>query len=319
MRTGDWFPPMMSCLGLEPSMLPEVLDPCTAVGNVTCEAAQATGLSTSTLVVAGAMDQIANAVGAGNVVPGVVSETTGTALAIGATAAGRLTDFLPTRLPILYHAMPGTFFLMPWLAGGGLTLRWFADNFAEADRTAALEQGTDVYDRLTALAAETPPGADGLMLLPFLAGATCPECDSTAKGVFCGMTPTHHRGHFVRAILEGVAYAIRANLESIREAGIPVKTLCSMGGGSKSPLWNQIKADICGVPVTTLAVADTASLGAALMAGVGAGVYPSVEATRECQFIRKQDHYTPQSQHAAAYAAGYEHYRDLYRRLKGAF
>ena len=156
-------------------------------------------------------------------------------------------------------------------------------------------------------------------MLPFLLGATCPESDASARGVFCGITPDHHRGHFVRAILEGLAYAIRANLESLGGAGIPVEALCSMGGGSKSPLWNQIKADICGVPVTTLAVADTASLGAALMAGVGAGVYSSVEATRACPLIRKKDQFLPQREHAKTYDAGYRRYRDLYQRLKGAF
>ena len=319
MRTGDWFPPVMNYLGLDPSMLPEVLDSCTPVGTVTPEAAEATGLSRKTLIVAGAMDQIANAVGAGNVVPGFVSETTGTSLAIGATALGKLDDFLATRLPILYHAAPGAFFLMPWLAGGGVTLRWFADVFGRADRMRAQAEGKDVYDLLTGLAAETSPGADGLVMLPFLAGATCPECDSTARGVFCGMTPAHHRGHFVRAILEGVAYAIRANLESIRDAGIPVEQLCCMGGGSKSPLWNQIKADVCDVPVVTLAVADTASLGAALMAGVGAGVYPSIESTRHCQFIRKKDCYAPRRECTNIYDVGYRRYRDLYQRLKGAF
>lgn len=319
MRTGDWFPPVMDYLRLQPEMLPEVCDSCTPVGTVTPMAAEATGLSCRTVVVAGAMDQIANAVGAGNVVPGLVSETTGTSLAIGATAFGKLADFLPTRLPILFHATPGAFFLMPWLAGGGLTLRWFADVFAQVDQEKARAEGKDVYDLLTASAAATAPGAEGLAMLPFLAGATCPECDSSARGVFCGMTPAHHRGHFVRAILEGVAYAIRANLDSIRQAGIPVETLCCMGGGSKSTLWNQIKADVCDIPVTTLAVADTASLGAALMAGVGAGVYPSVESTRDCPFIRKKDHYVPRREYTEMYDSGYLHYRDLYQRLKGAF
>jgi sugar (pentulose or hexulose) kinase len=319
MQSGGWYPPVMSRLGLDPAMLPEVLDPCTVVGPVTPQAAQAAGLSSRTLIVAGAMDQIANAVGAGNVLPGLVTETTGTALAIGATALGKLADFLPTRLPILFHAVPGVFFLMPWLASGGLTLQWFADNFAQTDQTVARQQGTDVYDLLTAAAAETPAGAAGLVMLPFLLGATCPESDASARGVFCGITPDHRRGHFVRAILEGLAYAIRANLESLGRAGVSVEALCSMGGGSKSALWNQIKADICGVPVTTLAVADTASLGAALMAGVGAGVYTSVEATRACPLIRKKDQFLPQCEHAKTYDAGYRRYRDLYQRLKGAF
>lgn len=319
MRSGGWYPPVMNRLGLEPAMLPEVLDPCAVVGPVCPSAAGATGLSPRTLVVAGAMDQIANAVGAGNVRPGLVTETTGTALAIGATALGTLADFLPTRLPILFHAVPGAFFLMPWLASGGLTLQWFADNFAETDKALARQRGEDVYNLLTAAAAETPAGAEGLVMLPFLLGATCPESDASARGVFCGITPHHQRGHFVRAILEGLAYAIRANVESLRQVGVPVESLCSMGGGSKSPLWNQIKADICGVPVTTLAVADTASLGAALMAGVGAGVYRSVEATCACSLIRKKDQFLPQPEHTKIYDAGYCRYRDLYRRLKGAF
>ncbi len=313
MTRDGWYGPMLEFLGITPAMLPKVVQTGTVVGKIRKEVNLELGLSPDALVVAGAMDQMAGAVGAGNIEPGIITETTGTALALGVTGRGKYSDYVKTGIPLYYHAAAGSYFLMPWLASGGLTFQWFARNFAEP------AAGADIYDVLTAKAERIGPGSDNLIMLPFLTGATCPEFDSNARGVFFGITPAHTQGHFVRSILEAIGYAIRANLELIQSAKIPVTAIRSMGGGSKSRLWCQIKADICGVPVSTMDITDTASLGAALIAGAGIGVYPSMEAAGRSRLIKIKETFTPNPQNQNIYNTGFKKYREIYRSLKGVF
>ena len=311
MRSQDWYSPMMDYLGLTEEMMPTVLDPCEPVGTVSAKISQETGLASKTVVVAGAMDQIAGAIGAGNIKPGVITETTGTALAIGVTGNGKLEEYTTSGLPVLFHAVKDAYFLMPWLGSGGLTLQWFAQNLSE--------NGKHDFKALTTLAEKIPAGAEGLIMLPFLVGATCPEFDSSARGVFFGITPGHTRGHFVRAILEAIGYAIRANLDLIRTIGIPVSCIRSLGGGSKSRLWNQIKADVCGIEISSMDVEDAASLGAALMAGVGVKAYESLETTAASRFIRTKEIFYPDCTNKNVYDEGYRKYRQIYTQLKNIF
>jgi sugar (pentulose or hexulose) kinase len=313
MTKNDWYGPMLDFLGINTKQLPQVVPTGTVVGEIREEASRELGLSATTLVVTGAMDQMAGAVGAGNIVPGIITETTGTALALGVTGKGFYADFVKTGLPLYYHAVKDAFFLMPWLAAGGLNFQWFARNFCQPPKD------QDIYDVLTDQAELIRPGSDGLIMLPFLSGATCPEFDSNARGVFFGITPGHTQGHFVRAILEAIGYAIRANLELIRSTNIPVTLIRSMGGGARSRLWSQIKADICGVPVSTMDITDTASLGAALIAGEATGVYPSLEAMGKSRFIKFKDTFTPNPENKNIYDLGFRKYQDLYRALKGVF
>ncbi len=318
-RTRDWFGPMLLYLDIKRDMLPEVLETGAVIGNVSNEAAEQTGLSEHAVVVAGAMDQMVGAVGAGNSVPGIVTESTGTALALGATGSGSLDIYLKTGLPVYYHAAVGNWFLMPWSANGGLVLEWFTSQFGAGESIEAAEKNCSVFELMTAQAAEIIPGSEGLLLLPHLVGAAFPEMDSSARGVFFGINAGHTKAHFIRAVLESIAYQIRANIEKMRDAGIAADCLRSAGGGSKSPLWNQIKADVCGIPVTTMDIPDTASLGAALIAGVGIGAYPSFESTCSSRFIKFKDTYNPNPANRAIYETGFRKYQEIYQALKGHF
>lgn len=297
MSAEAWFEEMFDFLGLAPSIMPELVRAGELVGVVSRKAAAQTGLAPGTPVFAGALDQIAAALAAGNVRPGIVTETTGTALALGVTVTGRLADCLKTGLPVFYHAVPDGLFLMPWLGSGGYTLQWFRDNFAPGES----------YDELTAAAAEIPPGAEGLTMLPFLSGANCPEFDTSARGVFFGIAPGHTKSHFARAILEALAYAIRANLDLLRSGGIEARELRSMGNVARSAVWTQIKADVCGLPIRPLKVVDAASLGAAVLAGAPACVVEMGEAVE------------PDPRNRGVYDKGFGKYRELYQRLKGCF
>jgi xylulokinase len=254
---------------------PRILPPGTPIGPISSRCAQETGLSTSTLVVTGALDQLCSAIAAGNLTPGIVTESTGSVLALVATIASPIFD-AKSKMPCHIHAVPGLYCLLPWNPTGGLALKWFKDRFAEREAEAAQTTGSDIYSLLSDEAAKVPPGSNGLVMLPHLEGAFFPEFNPSARAVFFGFTLKHSRGHFVRAIMEAVAFMIRRDLEGIRMLGVEPHELRVLGGGAKSRLWSQIKADVCGVPVVVPHHGEAAVLGAAILAAVGCRLHQNI-------------------------------------------
>ena len=246
------------------------------VGTVSPEAASLLGLTTQIAVVLGGMDQSVGAIGAGNYKPGVVSETTGAALTVQATITDPLIDKSET-VPVYAHSVPGAYLFCPVVPTAGMAFKWFRDSFFQDEIAKAQANSVDAYDRLTLLARSVPAGSDGLIMLPHLMGAFSPEPNPLARGSFTGFTLTHTRGHFVRALLESVAFLLRRNLESIERTGLTIREIRSTGGGARSALWNQIKANVCNRPIVTLANEDTALLGDAILAGVASGIFQSIE------------------------------------------
>ncbi len=283
--TGRWWEEMLDFIGLRPEQLPTLLRSGEIVGPVTGDTSRETGLSTRTLVVAGAMDQIAGAVGAGNIAPGLVSETTGTALVLAATVNEPTYD-PQKRLPCYYHALPGKYLLLPYCQTAGMVFRWFRDQFGQGQS----------YEQLTALAAEVLPGCEELLMLPHLTGSTSPRFNPQARGVFYGITLSHTRAHFVRAILEAVAFMLRENVELLKELGVNVKELMSLGGGARSRLWLQIKADVTGLPLRAAECEEAASLGVAILAGVAVGLFRDVETACQ-QMVRVGTRIEPDPAH----------------------
>jgi len=262
------------------------------------------------------MDQSVGAIGAGNIHEGVVSETTGAALTIQVTIPSPGVDRNKV-IPVYYHSIPGKYLFVPVCPTGGMALKWMRDTFAEAEIEASKKSGVDSYDLLTKLASDVPPGCDGLVMLPHLMGAYSPTPNPLARGSFTGFSLNHTRGHFVRAVLEGVAFLLKQNLEVLQTAGIEISEIRSTGGGARSHLWNQIKANVCNVPVITFRNEDTALLGDAILGGVTAGIFKSIE--EGCnEMIILADRVIPDSQ-AASYVAAYQRYCDLDRSLVGFF
>jgi sugar (pentulose or hexulose) kinase len=259
------------------------------------------------------MDQAAGAVGAGNLHPGMISETTGAALAIQATVPAP--DLDPTRrLPVCVHVVPNQFLFVPVCPTGGMALRWFRDQFGQEEMRAAREAGRDAYDLLGELAATIEPGCEGLTMLPHLMGAYSPEYNPEARGTFCGFTLRHTKAHFARAIFEGIAFMLKRNLDLMQSLGVAVAEVRSTGGGAKSPLWLQIKADVLGVPVVTLEVEDTAVLGDAILAAVASGAFDNLDDATE-HMVRVRGRIEPNVVARAAYADAYGRYRTTYDRL----
>ncbi len=306
-RTGRWWSEMLDYVGLSAEQLPELLQSGQVVGSLSAAAAGETGLARATAVVTGSMDQIAGAIGAGNIVPGIVSETTGTALVLAATVTEPLYD-PQKRLPCYYHALPGSYLLLPYSQTAGMVFRWFRDQLGHGES----------YDQLVAMAAEVPPGSDGLIALPHLTGATSPHFNPQAKGVFYGITLHHTRAHFVRAILEAVAFMLRENVELLQELGVDIVELLSLGGAARSDLWLQIKADVTGLPLRTPDCEEATSLGVAILSAAAMSLYPSVEAAcREMVSLGPQ--IEPNGDNRSIYAGSYERYLELYDALVPLF
>ena len=271
-----WSGEMLDALEIDQRMLPRVFESPEITGVVSVEGASLTGVRAGTPVVAGAGDQAAGAVGMGIVRPGAVSATIGTSGVVFAA-----TD-LPARDPggrvhTFCHAIPGRWHVMGVTQAAGLSLRWFRDQFGAG----AIDDGRDPYDRLTEEAASAPPGADGVLWAPYLMGERTPHLDPHARAALTGLAANHTRGHVVRAILEGVAFSLRDTLTIFNEMNVPIETIRLGGGGARSALWRKIQADVYGQSVEIVEADEGAAYGAALLAGVGAGLWPSVDAACE--------------------------------------
>ena len=203
------------------------------------------------------------------------------------------------------HAVPGMWHLMGVMLSAAGSLAWYRDTFAPGDD----------YDALLAEAAGVPAGADGLTFLPYLAGERTPHANPLARGGFVGLTLRHGRGHATRAVLEGVAFGLRDNLELLRQSGVAApREVRVAGGGAVSPLWRQVVADALGVPISPVDTPDAAAVGAALLAGVGAGVWPDVAAA--AQTVTVSEATEPQR---GRLDAAYERFRSLYPLLEPSF
>jgi xylulokinase len=305
-----WSAEMAQAVEVDERLLPPVVESAEVVGGISSEAAQATGLRAGTLVVAGAGDQAAGAVGLGVVRPGAVSATIGTSGVVFAATDWPALD-PQGRVHTFCHAVPGRWHVMGVTQGAGLSLRWFRDQFG-----AAAEDGRDPYERLCAEAARIPAGAAGLLWAPYLMGERTPHLDPEVRAALVGLTASHTRAHVVRAFLEGVAFSLRETLTIFEEMNVPVESIRLGGGGARSPLWRQIQAEIYGRPAEMVAVEEGAAYGAALLAGVGGGAWASVDAACEA-VIRIVSRVEPESAMVKHMDARYREYRKLYPAMKG--
>jgi xylulokinase len=307
-----WSQPMMEISGVRPEILPQIFESPEISGRISEEGARATGLRAGTPVVAGAGDQAAGAVGMGIVRPGAVSATIGTSGVVFAATAAPTMD-PQGRIHTFCHAVPGRWHVMGVTQAAGFSLRWFRDEFClGADGSRAS------YDQLTAEAVKTNPGADGLLWLPYLMGERTPHLDPDARGALVGLTAQHTRGHVVRAILEGVAFSLRDTLTIFRDLKLPIESIRLGGGGARGQLWRQIQADVYGMPVEILEAEEGGALGAGLLAGVGVGVWPSVESACEIA-VKVAQRVEPNPARVALMNSRYEQYRALYPALRETF
>jgi xylulokinase len=306
----QWSAEILQAAEIDRSWLPTLYESTEVCGQVSVKGAEATGLSVGTPVVAGAGDQEAGAVGMGIVIPGTVSATIGTSGVVFAATDSPALD-PKGRVHTFCHAVPGRWHVMGVTQAAGLSLRWFRDQF---DYTLAGD-GRDPYEKLTAEAATVAPGADGLLWAPYLMGERTPHLDPAARGILAGLTASHTRAHVIRAILEGVAFSLRDTFAIFAEMNVPVRNIRLGGGGARSRLWRQIQADVYGQEVEIVEAEEGAAFGAAILAGVAAKVWPSVDAACDAA-VCVVERVTPIPANVAVMNAAGMAYRRIYPAMK---
>ena len=304
-----WSAEMAAANGIDPHSLPPLFESPDVCASVAEEGAKATGLRQGTPLVAGAGDQAAGAVGLGIVRPGAVHATIGTSGVVFAATDRPALD-PKGRLHTFCHAIPGRWHVMGVTQAAGLSLRWFRDNFGTAT-----QDDRDPYERLADEAWDIPPGCDGVLWAPYLMGERTPHLDPQARGALVGLAASHGRGHVIRAIMEGVAFSLRDSFSIFDEMHVPVSTIRLGGGGARSKLWQQIQADVYGHSVEVVEAEEGAAYGAALLAGVGAGVWSSVDEACECS-VRVAKEVKPNPSHAKVMQRQYDAYRRVYPALR---
>lgn len=310
----DWSPEMLEICEIDRNMLGDVFEGPEETGRLTKEAAGLLGLPEGIPVAAGGGDQAAGAVGNGIVKKGVVSATMGTSGVVFAHAGQPKAD-PEGRLHTFCHAVPGKWHMMGVVLSAGGSFQWFRNVMSQEECSVAGRMEVDPYVLLTAQAEKVPPGAEGLVFLPYLTGERTPHKDPFAKGAFVGLSLRHTRAHMARAVMEGATFAMRDSLELIRAAGVPVEQIRVSGGGARSSLWRQIQADIYGHEVVTINTGEGPAYGAALLAGTMAGVWDSVEEACE-QSIQVTGSTQTDKERAQKYDEVYEIYTGLYPALK---
>ncbi|MEM0050538.1 MAG: xylulokinase [Sulfolobales archaeon] len=316
-RKDKWWNEMLEYLEIDEDKLPEIVRSGTIVGELTEGASRVLGLSRKVLVVSGAFDQAAAALGAGNIEEGIVTESTGAALAIVASLRKPIYD-PAKKIPLHRHAAPNLYFLMPWCQTAGMFLKWFRDQFAQAEKLTEELTGVNCYGLLDLEAEQAPPGSGGLVILPHLSGAASPEFDPNARGVIFGLSLSHKRSHVIRAILESIGYMLRRNIELLENLGLHVKEVRSIGGGARSKLWCKIKSSILQLPVLIPLEEETACLGVAILAGVASHIHDDLkEAVRSMVLIKEE--MQPDQNNKYVYDKLYNIYLELYDRLKEVF
>jgi xylulokinase len=312
-----WSDELLGKLELDRSLLADCYESHEVTGRLLPEVAKQLGLSTACQVVGGAGDCAAGAVGNGIVKAGALSTSIGTSGVMFVHSDSMQTD--PRgRLHTFCHAVDGVWHMMGVNLSSGACLQWFRNQLCQADTAVARKAKRDVYDLLTEEAAQVAAGSDGLFFLPYLSGERTPHADPAARGCFIGLNLSHTRGHMVRAILEGVTFALRDSLEIIEQLGVPVRQIRASGGGSRSPLWRQIQANVFGHKVARLHAEEGPAFGVALLAAVGAGAYRNIEEACDAT-IRVVGETSVERKAKPVYDRAFIEYQQLYRSLREDF
>lgn len=306
--TKKYWPLALEELGVTEEMFPEILEPGEVAGTILPAMAEKLGLDPSTKICTGAMDNAIGAVGVGCIRPGMFSESIGSTLAV--CVPTETIKYDPNRqMPIHYYPIKDTY-MMHTFTTGGMCLRWFRDNFCQMEMATAEMIALDDYELLTKQAKLAPAGCEGLSFLPHLSGSLAPDVNPYATGIFFGITLVHKKAHFIRAIMESLGYLVRRNLDALSAMGIEIDEIRAFGGGSKSPFWNQVKADILQKTISITNSKEAACLGAAILAGYAIGKFESIESACD-SMIKIVERYEPNPANKDVYEKGYAIYKKL--------
>ncbi len=312
MHTGTWDDNLCEKVGIDRNMLPDIYECHQVIGTVSMQASRETGLHVGIPVVAGGLDAACGTLGVGVINNGQTQEQGGQAGGMSICMDQYHAD---KRLILSYHVVPDKWLLQGGTVGGGGTVKWFEEQFGEAERIAAKLKGTHSFEEMSTLAGSITHGSEGLIFLPYMQGERSPLWDTKAKGVYFGLDYSKTRAHMIRSTFEGVAYSLRHNLEIAEKIGAKTNVLHAMGGAANSKVWTQIKADVTGKHIDTYASDTATTLGAAMLAGVGVGIYNDFEeAVNKTVHVRYS--YEPNMKKHEDYQKYYDIYLELYDKLK---
>lgn len=316
-REKCWYAPAFRAAGIDPALFSAPVPAGTVAGNILPEQAKALGLKAQTLIVTGAQDQIAAALGAGVLVPGQAVDGTGTVECITPVF-----DHVPESeklyeegYSVVPFATPGNYVCYALSFTGGAVLKWYRDQLSGRAADEAAKEGKNVYAYLDAHVPEAPTG---LYVLPHFAGAANPYMDSGSRAAILGLTLETTAFDIYKALMEGVTYEIMTNVRHLEDFGITPEELTATGGGAGSPVWLQIKADILGRPVRAVKAKEAGAAGTCMMVAVAAGIYPDLAAAKE-KFVIPDKTYLPDKDRAAIYRKYFENYQKIYGAVRPLF
>ncbi len=312
-NTGEqkWSQELLNKFEIPEEKMPRIISPTEVIGKVNREAARATGLKEGTPIAAGAGDQAAASLGAGVVEPGDVFDSAGTASVFSVCVNSFLPDVRNKVVLATHGVIPGTYYALSFINGGGLNLRWFRDTFGLQEKNEAAAAKKEVYQIFDQMAAQSPAGSGGTIFIPHLQGRVVPP-DASLRGLWVGFTWSHDRGHLFRAMMEGVAYeyAYYLQIEKELHPDLECREVRAIGGGASSDLWNQIKSDVLDIPYCRINRSEVGTWGCAMIAGKAVGIFNdlktiSKEATQISHRLEPRSHYT----------GFYRPYVDIYRQI----
>ena len=313
-RTRDWSNTLLQAAGIYRGILPRVIEPGTAAGKGRRSTAEELGLNPDTLVVIGCHDQVAASIGAGAMKAGCAVNGSGTVECVTPVF-----DRIPEH-PVLFDsgyaivpAIRDLYVTYAYILTGGVLLQWYRDQFADSAYARAKAEGKNIYAVLDGM---VKPEPTGILLLPHFAGAATPYMDMGAKGAICGLSVENDAADVYQAMLEGICYEMRMNLELLEQAGIVIEGLRATGGGSRSPVWLQIKADILNKPIDTLNVDEAGTVGSLMLAGLATGDYANLE--EAFALVHTVNRLIP-ADNRNRYTPIFNRYRRLYQALKTVF
>ncbi len=312
-----WSDEVLEKLDIDKSLLAKMYESCEVTGHITAKTASITGLNAGTIVVGGAGDNAAAAVGTGVVKDNTAFTTIGTSGVVYAHTSNMVID-KKGRVHTFCSAVPGAWHVMGVTQAAGLSLKWFRDNFCVSEIETANNMGVDPYYLMDKEVEKSPLGCNKLIYLPYLMGERTPHLDPNCRGVFFGLSAIHQKRDMLRAVMEGISFSLRDCMEILRDMDVNINEMLACGGGGTSAIWRQMLADMYACPVKTVASKEDPALGVAILAGVGAGIYSSVEAGCE-RVIKTNPEQQPVADNTAKYNKIYSIYKDLYNSLKQNF
>jgi xylulokinase len=310
LHNGDWSDEILAAIELDRSRLSDIRPSGKAVGSMNPELADFLGLTRLPCIVTGGHDQACGALGCGLTSPGLAMVSTGTAEVIEVVLPSPVLShqLFTGNISVYNHVVPGLFLAMALNHSGGLSLRWFRDGFCEPQVYRSKQANTDAYDLMLEGASASPTS---LLVLPHFSGSGTPTFDTGSKAAILGLTFATTRADLTKAILEGLTFELRLNLDLLQRSGIQIEVLRAIGGGAKSPIWLQLKADITGLPVVTPKITEAAGFGAALLAGTGLGIYSSASEAAN-KFLQFNGDYQPDLEYQRLYNHRFDLYKQIY-------